>query len=77
MVLVVLRHGQSVWNSENRFTGFVDVELSKKGRNEASYAGKLLNSIKFDHIFSSDLMRTIETAEIVAKKTNYKNMFFI
>lgn len=72
MVLVILRHGQSVWNSENRFTGFVNVELSKKGRDEASYAGKLLNSIKFDHIFSSDLMRTIETAEIVAKETNYK-----
>ena len=46
MVLVVLRHGQSVWNSENRFTGFVDVELSKKGRNEASYAVKLLTIIK-------------------------------
>jgi len=72
MVLVVLRHGQSVWNSENRFTGFVDVELSKKGSDEASYAGKLLNSIKFDHIFSSDLMRTIKTAEIVANEINYK-----
>lgn len=72
MVLVVLRHGQSVWNSENRFTGFVDVELSKKGRNEASYAGKLLNSIKFDHIFSSDLMRTVETAEIISNEINYK-----
>lgn len=72
MVLVVLRHGQSVWNSENRFTGFVDVELSKKGRDEASYAGKLLNSIKFDHIFSSDLMRTVQTAEIISNEINYK-----
>lgn len=73
MVLVVLRHGQSVWNSENRFTGFVDIELSKKGRYEAKYAGQLLNSIKFDYVFSSDLMRTIETAEIVANEINYKN----
>jgi enolase len=73
MVLVVLRHGQSVWNKENRFTGFIDIKLSKKGRNEAIYAGELLKNISFDYIFSSDLMRTIETAKIVSQKNNYKN----
>lgn len=73
MVLAILRHGQSVWNRENKFTGFIDVQLSNKGKEEAKYAGKLLHNINFDYIFSSDLVRTIETAEIVAKETNYKN----
>jgi len=40
MVLVVLRHGQSIWNKANRFTGFIDVELSEKGKEEARYAGE-------------------------------------
>ena len=75
--LILVRHGQSLWNLENRFTGWVDVELSKKGRNEASYAGKLLNSIKFDRVFSSDLMRTVETAEIISNEINYKNIHLL
>ncbi|MGE9715725.1 histidine phosphatase family protein, partial [Escherichia coli] len=42
--LVLVRHGESVWNKENRFTGWTDVELSDKGRNEAQEAGKLLKA---------------------------------
>ena len=44
--LILVRHGQSVWNLENRFTGWVDVELSKNGREEASKAGKLIKNLK-------------------------------
>ena len=43
--LILVRHGQSVWNLENRFTGWVDVELSKNGREEASKAGKLIKNL--------------------------------
>lgn len=45
--LVLVRHGESVWNKENRFTGWTDVELSDKGRNEAQEAGKLLKAEGF------------------------------
>ena len=64
-MLVVLRHGQSVWNKENKFTGLVDIELSEQGKHEASNAGKVLGKYDFDAIFSSQLLRTIQTAEIV------------
>ena len=48
--LTLVRHGQSIWNLENRFTGWVDVDISKKGEEEAAKAGKLLldNDIKID-----------------------------
>lgn len=62
--LILLRHGQSVWNKENRFTGFADVELSEKGRNEAESAGKILLNEKIDIIFTSVLKRAIATADI-------------
>ncbi|MEQ4794696.1 histidine phosphatase family protein, partial [Klebsiella variicola subsp. variicola] len=45
--LVLVRHGESVWNKENRFTGWTDVELSEKGRNEAQEEGKLLKAAGF------------------------------
>ncbi len=59
--LVVIRHGQSVWNLENRFTGWTDVPLSKKGISEAKKAGKLLKDYHFDVVFISHLLRSIET----------------
>ena len=59
--LVLIRHGQSIWNLENRFTGWVDVSLSKKGLKEAKKAGKLLKNYKFDLAFTSRLMRAQET----------------
>lgn len=66
--IVMLRHGQSQWNLENRFTGWTDVPLSDKGRQEAEEAGKLLlaNNIKPDFYFTSYLKRAINTLEIVA-----------
>ena len=60
--LVLLRHGQSVWNAKNLFTGWVDVPLSQKGIDEALKAGKELEHVPFDVIFISSLVRAQMTA---------------
>ncbi len=62
--LVLLRHGQSVWNKENRFTGFTDVELSEQGEAEARAAGDKLKALHLDHVFTSTLKRAYMTAEL-------------
>lgn len=64
--LVLLRHGQSQWNLENRFTGFKDVELTELGREEARAAGARLKKagIRFDQVFTSTQKRAMNTAEI-------------
>jgi 2,3-bisphosphoglycerate-dependent phosphoglycerate mutase len=61
--LVLLRHGESVWNKENRFTGWTDVDLSDKGRHEAASAGQLLKAggYSFDRAYTSMLTRAIRT----------------
>ena len=53
--LVIFRHGQSVWNLENKFTGWVDVELTEKGVQEAKNAGEKLKPFQFDLAYASDL----------------------
>ena len=65
--LIAIRHGQSTWNAENRFTGWVDVDLSEKGVLEAEKSGKLLKnlSIDLDVCFTSYLKRAINTLEII------------
>ena len=65
--LVLLRHGESDWNRENRFTGWVDVDLSEKGRAEARSAALLLKAegFTFDVAFTSVLKRAIRTLWIV------------
>ena len=65
--LIAIRHGQSTWNAENRFTGWVDVDLSEKGVKEAEKSGKLLKdlNISLDIFFTSYLKRAINTLEIV------------
>jgi 2,3-bisphosphoglycerate-dependent phosphoglycerate mutase len=62
--LVLLRHGESIWNKENRFTGWTDVDLSDKGRDEARAAGRLLKADRygFDVVFTSVLKRAIWTS---------------
>ena len=62
MVLIVLRHGESVWNKENKFTGLMDVDLSDSGIKEAVDAGHLLKNYNFNWIYTSALKRTIQTA---------------
>ncbi|RYZ95364.1 MAG: 2,3-diphosphoglycerate-dependent phosphoglycerate mutase, partial [Proteobacteria bacterium] len=61
--LVLLRHGESTWNKENRFTGWTDVDLSEKGREEAKEAGRLLKEggYTFDRAYTSLLQRAIRT----------------
>lgn len=68
--LVLIRHGESTWNQENRFTGWQDVDLSEKGRDEAKVAGKTLKDLfenkghEFDIVYTSLLKRAIRTAWI-------------
>ena len=68
--LVLLRHGESTWNKENRFTGWTDVGLTEKGMNEAVEAGKLLRKegFVFDVAFTSVLKRAIKTLWIVLEE---------
>jgi len=63
--LVLLRHGESKWNLENRFTGWVDVPLSPRGIQEAKDAGEKLRSFTFDRAFTSVLARANETLRLV------------
>ena len=65
--LTIIRHGQSTWNAENRFTGWVNVDLSEKGVLEAEKSGKLLKELglEYDICFTSYLKRAIKTLEIV------------
>jgi 2,3-bisphosphoglycerate-dependent phosphoglycerate mutase len=67
--LVLLRHGESQWNLENRFTGWVDVPLSPKGIEEAKQAGEKLRGFTFDRAFTSVLSRANETLRIVLETT--------
>ena len=72
--LILTRHGQSVWNAENRFTGWVDVDLSEKGISEAKKSGQLIKKLKIniDKSYTSFLKRAIKTLEIVLKENNLK-----
>ena len=67
--LILTRHGQSIWNAENRFTGWVDVDLSEKGKVEAKKSGELISelNIKIDISYTSYLKRAIETLTIILK----------
>ncbi len=67
-LLILLRHGQSTYNLENRFTGDVDVDLSPLGEQEAKNAGALLKNYAIDEAFTSVLRRAIHTLNIVLKE---------
>ena len=75
--LILVRHGQSVWNLEKRFTGWVDVDLTKKGELEAEKAGQLikLEKINIDHYFSSLQLRANNTLKIIQKVLNDEKSF--
>lgn len=74
--LILLRHGQSQWNLENRFTGWKNVSLTEKGETEAKKAGELIkkHNISIDRIFSSVLERANRTAEIAIKHAELNNL---
>ena len=67
--LVIIRHGESEWNQKNLFTGWVDVELSEKGKAEAKRAGELMKEagLDFDVCYTSYLKRAINTQQIALK----------
>ena len=70
--LVLVRHGQSKYNLERRFTGFYDVELTQKGEDEARYAGELIKklNIEFNAYFTSQLKRASNSLNIILKVLN-------
>lgn len=74
--VVLLRHGESIWNKENRFTGWTDVDLTEKGVNEAIEAGLVLseNGFAFDLAFCSVLLRANRTLELTLKKMGLQNI---
>ena len=74
--IVLLRHGESEWNLENRFTGWTNVNLTKTGEEEAEKAGALLQKegFNFDLVYTSVLKRAIDTLKICLKKMNIKEI---
>jgi len=74
--LILVRHGQSQWNLERRFTGFYDIDLTQQGKNEAEYAGQLIKklNIEFDTYFTSELKRAANTLNIILNILNKKNI---
>jgi 2,3-bisphosphoglycerate-dependent phosphoglycerate mutase len=75
--LVLVRHGQSQWNLENKFTGWVDVPLTIQGEQEAHRAGKQLKNLHFDIAFTSDLQRAQKTLAIILEEIGQKNLTII
>lgn len=72
MKLVLVRHGQSEWNLQNKFTGWVDVDLSEKGYAEAKHAGEILkdHGLEFDKAYTSVLKRAIKTLNIILEESD-------
>ena len=75
--LILIRHGQSTWNLENRFTGWVDVDLTENGKLEAKKAGNLLKklNIQIDYYYSSLQLRANHTLKIIQKSLNDEKNF--
>ncbi|HZV12843.1 MAG TPA: 2,3-diphosphoglycerate-dependent phosphoglycerate mutase, partial [Candidatus Kapabacteria bacterium] len=73
-MLALVRHGESQWNLENRFTGWIDIGLSPKGEQEARTAGELLKSYHFDCLFTSVLKRAIDTATILCQTAGFTGL---
>ncbi len=73
--LILVRHGQSEWNLQNRFTGWVDVELASQGKLEACKAGELIKDldVKIDYFFCSYQKRAIETLKLILTTIRIKN----
>lgn len=71
--LILLRHGQSEWNASNQFTGWVDVDLTEKGKEEARKAGQMIKDagLKPDELYTSLLRRAIKTANIALDAADY------
>jgi 2,3-bisphosphoglycerate-dependent phosphoglycerate mutase len=75
--LILIRHGQSIWNLEKKFTGWVDVDLTEKGKTEAEKAGNLIKktNINIDYYYSSFQLRANHTLKIIQRVLNDKKIF--
>ncbi len=73
--LILVRHGQSIWNLQNRFTGWIDVSLSRQGIMEAEQAGEILAAERFDVAFTSALLRAQDTLYEILKKNAYCHQY--
>lgn len=76
-MIYLLRHGQSIWNFENKFTGWTDVDLNENGQREAMNVSQIAKKLNIDYIFTSELKRTIQTAEIIENEMNNENVITI
>ena len=77
--LILVRHGQSLWNQERRFTGWADIDLTEKGKLEAQHAGQLIKklNINFHAYFTSSLKRAINSLEIILEILDKRDIKFI
>ena len=77
--LILVRHGQSQWNLQKRFTGWADIDLTEKGKSEAGQAGRLIKelNLEFHSYFSSELKRAINSLNIILKILNKKMQKFL
>ena len=77
--LILVRHGQSLWNKERRFTGWADIDLTEQGKLEAKIAGELIKKLKieFDAYFTSQLARAINSLQIILEILNKQNVEII
>ena len=73
-LLILVRHGESEWNKENRFTGWVDVDLSTRGEEEALIAGRRLSHYPVSRAFTSDLLRAQKTLALILESSRHKNI---
>jgi len=74
-MLLIIRHGETVWNAEHRFQGHGDSPLTEIGRNQVAALGRRMKAINFDTLISSDLGRTRETSSIIAGATGHAVKF--
>jgi 2,3-bisphosphoglycerate-dependent phosphoglycerate mutase len=79
MKLVLIRHGESIWNKENRFSGWTDIDLSETGKLEATDAGKLLKNegYDFDICYTSYIKRAIHTLNIILEQLDIQDTHII
>lgn len=73
-LLILVRHGESVWNRENRFTGWIDVDLSELGEKEARQAGERLRDYPLSRAFTSGLKRAQRTLELILEVSGHRDL---